>query len=486
MLFSLTIEKFHQGLKKKEFSLSEIIDEFLKNSEKKNQEIRAFLEFFSQETKEKVRELENKEISSLLFGTPGAIKDNILIKGKITSAASKILENYRATYDATVIKKLRKEEVIFLGRTNMDEFAMGSSCENSAFQITKNPWDLERVPGGSSGGSAAAVASGQVIWALGSDTGGSIRQPASFCGVVGLKPTYGSVSRFGLIAMASSLDQIGPITKTVKDAEILFEKIKGQDNCDSTSLDLKKFERQGKELKKIKIGFPKEYFEGLDNEVEKSIQEVIDFFKKEEFEIKEINLPHSQYALSCYYIIMPAEVSANLARFDGLRYGQRVSTEDLFSLYSQTRGNFFGREVKKRIILGTFVLSSGYYDAYYAKAQKIRTLIKEDFDKVFEKVDVILTPTSPFPPFKIGEKISQPLQMYLSDIFTVPANLTGLPSLSIPCLRLTKNNLPVGFQLIGSPFSEKDLFSLGKFYEEKTGRFEEFVKIKKNGQEIPN
>ncbi len=479
-LKKLTIEDFNKKLLKKEFTLVEIIEVFLNYAKKIDKELKAFLEFFEEsaikEAKliDKIIEKNNNIIQdNLLLGIPLSVKDNILVKGEIASAGSKILKNYKATYDATVIKKLKKQKSIFLGRTNPDEFAMGSSTENSGFQVTKNPWDKERVPGGSSGGAAASVSSGEVIWALGSDTGGSIRQPASFSGVVGLKPTYGSVSRYGLIAMASSLDQIGPITKTVRDAEITFEIIKGMDQFDSTSIKLEEAEKVPKPLKELIIGLPKEYFvSGLDKEIEYSINNVINFFKKNGFKIKEISLPHTKYALSCYYIITTAEISANLARFDGIKYGQRIESKDLLDTYIKTRAEFLGDEVKRRIILGTFVLSSGYYDAYYSKAQKVRSLIKQDFDNAFKEVDVILTPTSPTPAFKVGEKSDDPLKMYLSDIFTVPVNLAALPAINIPALDFTKNKLPVGFQLIGKPFAEKELFLLGNFYEKQTKRFE--------------
>ncbi len=486
-LKNLTIESFNKGLKAKEFTLTEAIQLFLNQAKETDKQIKAFLEFFDNlalnQAKEIDRFIENEgDLFSepILIGAPASIKDNILIQGQIASAGSKILENYQASYDATVIKKLKNAKSIFLGRTNPDEFAMGSSTENSGFQTTKNPWDLERVPGGSSGGAAASVASGQVVWALGSDTGGSIRQPASLCGVVGLKPTYGSVSRYGLIAMASSLDQIGPITKTVKDARIAFEAIKGKDALDSTSVDLDKFKKQTKPLKELKIGLPKEYFiQGIDKEVENSINNVIEFFRKQGFEIKEISLPNTKYALACYYIITTAEISANLARFDGIRYGQKVREQNLLETYIKTRAEYLGDEVKRRIILGTFVLSSGYYDAYYSKAQKVRTLIKQDFDKTFKEVDIILTPTSPTPAFKIGERAQDPLKMYLSDIFTVPVNLAALPAINIPALDFSKSNLPIGFQIIGKPFAEEELFLLGEFYEKETQRFKAHLKLLK-------
>jgi aspartyl-tRNA(Asn)/glutamyl-tRNA(Gln) amidotransferase subunit A len=474
----LTIKKFHQGLINKRFSAFEITQAFFDYIKEKDQEIDAYLRLtkdlaLSQAERVDIDVAEGKDLG-ILAGIPLAIKDNILIEGELATAGSKILENYRAAYDATVIKKLKEAGAIFLGKTNLDEFAMGSSTENSAFKITKNPHDLERVPGGSSGGSAAAVASNMAVAALGSDTGGSIRQPAGFCGVVGLKPTYGAVSRYGLIAMASSLDQIGPVTKTVEDAAILFEAIKGKDPLDSTSIDLQPETKnlQLENLREMTIGLPKEYFiEGLDKETGKQINEAINLLKSLKINFREISLLHTKYALSCYYIIMPAEVSANLARFDGIRYGRATSNKQqatsLRDIYFNQRGRGFGEETKRRIILGTFVLSSGYYDAYYAKAQKVRRLIKEDFDRAFKEVDVILAPVSPTPAFKIGEKTDDPLAMYLSDIFTIPVNLAGLPGLAIPVkkYKIDSGELPVGFQLIGKPFREADILGIGQFYE---------------------
>ncbi|MEE8131521.1 MAG: Asp-tRNA(Asn)/Glu-tRNA(Gln) amidotransferase subunit GatA [Candidatus Paceibacterota bacterium] len=486
----LTIKKFHNGLIKKEFSATEAVEEFFDYISGKDKDINAFIRLskdlaLSQASAVDTDLASGKELD-ILAGAPLAIKDNILIEGEPTTAASKILQNYRASYDATVIKKLKSRNAIFLGKANMDEFAQGASGENSAFGPTKNPHDLERVPGGTSSGSVAAVASDMAVAGLGSDTGGSIRQPASFCGVVGLKPTYGAVSRYGLIAMASSLDQIGPIAKTVEDAEILFEAIKGKDVLDSTSVNLKTENLKTKSLKEITIGLPDEYFiEGLDKEVASAVEEAIKTLKGLGIKFKKISLPHTKYAISAYYIIMPAEVSANLARYDGVRYGRITKREsqsvNLRDIYLKTRGEGFGEEVKRRIILGTFVLSSGYYDAYYAKAQKVRRLIKNDFDKAFDPsaggVDVILTPTAPTPAFKIGEKINDPLSMYLSDIFTAPVNLAGLPAISIPTLTntdYTRTNtdsphksasLPVGFQLIGKYFHEADILEIGKQYE---------------------
>lgn len=469
ILKNLTIKKFHKGLVDKEFSALEITQALFKTIKEKDKEIGAFLQLneagaISQAEKVDIKIAKGENVAPL-SGVPMGIKDNILIEGLQATAASKILEKYTASYDAFVIKKLKQEEAIFLGKTNLDEFAMGSSTETSAFKKTRNPKDLERVPGGSSGGSVAAVSGDMVVAALGSDTGGSIRQPASFTGVVGLKPTYGRVSRSGAIALASSLDQIGPITKTVEDATILFKAILGKDPMDSTTTEIANdnFSLSSEEIKKIKVGIPKEYFEsGLDPEVQASVQSAIESIKDMGLEFKEVSLPHTKYALSCYYIILPAEASSNLARFDGIRYGSRSSNTSLKELYIKTKGLGFGPEVKRRIILGTFVLSSGYYDAYYEKAQKVRTLIKNDFDKAFKEVDVILTPVTPNTAFKFGEK-SDPLSMYLSDTFTIPTNIAGLPAISIP---VKKEGLPVGFQLIGREFREADILSLGQFYEE--------------------
>ena len=485
-LHDLTIKKFHDGLLKKEFSALEMTQAFFDWIQKRDPEIEAYLSLNKDLAVRQAEEADLKvakdEPTSMLAGLPMAIKDNILIEGMPATAASKILKDYTASYDASVIKKLKSAGAVFLGKTNMDEFAMGSSTENSAFQKTKNPHDLTRVPGGSSGGSAAAVASHMAVAALGSDTGGSIRQPAAFCGVVGLKPTYGAVSRFGLIAMASSLDQIGPFTKTVEDSAILFREIAGQDGLDSTSVNMNYGEDllnpKLENIKKLKVGIPEEYFaptfqsesrpdgvgmEGLDKEVAEKVEEAIKAIQSLGLEIKKISLPNTKYALSCYYIIMPAEVSSNLERFDGIRYGTRQKAENLLELYKKNREAGFGAEPKRRILLGTFVLSSGYYDAYYAKAQKVRRLIKEDFDKAFKEVDVILTPVTPTLPFKIGEKTSDPLSMYLSDIFTIPVNLAGLPAVSIPVR--SKVDLPVGFQLIGKPWREADILGIGQYYE---------------------
>jgi len=414
------------------------------------------------------------EQRGLLWGVPVAVKDNILVQDKPTTAASKILENYTATYDATVVKKLNEQGAVIVGKTNMDEFAMGSSNETSAFGAVKNPHDISRVPGGSSGGSAAVVAADMAMAALGTDTGGSIRQPASLCGVVGLKPTYGAVSRYGVIALSSSLDQVGPLVSSVQDAARVFEAIAGHDPFDATSAKrnmdgVSNFDNF--ETKQLTIGVPKEYFiDGIQKEVKESAERAVQKLEKDGFKVREVSLPHTSYALSVYYIIMPAEASANLARYDGIRYARLddLKGEDLslFELYEKQRGQGFGEEARRRILLGTFVLSSGYYDAYYSKAQKVRRLICQDFEKVFDDgVDVLATPVTPTTAFKIGEKANDPLAMYLSDIFTIPANMAGLPALSLPTGEKDENDLPIGFQLIGQHFEEKKILALGDYFQ---------------------
>lgn len=476
-LETLTIKAFQEGLAEKRFTALEVSQAYFKRIKEKDKKIGSYLSLFEnnalkQAEKADLALAQGKKLSPLA-GVPLAIKDNILIEGTITTAASKILEKYKASYDATVIKKLKDQGAVFLGKTNMDEFAMGASTENSAFKLTRNPLDPDRVPGGSSGGSAAAVAASLALASLGSDTNGSIRQPASFCGVVGLKPTYGAVSRHGLIALGSSLDQIGPITKTVEDAAILYEAIRGKDYYDSTSFDTKfSFGDMDIEtLRKITVGIPKEYFEteGLDDEVAKGVDEALRTLRSLGIKFKEISLPHTKYAVSAYYIILPAEASTNLARYDGVRYA-RVSAvsddSDLQEIYFKNRGLGFGPEPKRRILLGTFVLSAGYYDAYYTKAQKMRRLIKQDFDEAFKQVDVIFTPTAPTPAFKIGEKAKDPLSMYLADVFTSPASLAGLPALNVPVMNfVSKEGLPVGFQLIGNHKEEACILDVGHYYE---------------------
>ncbi|MEK0447056.1 MAG: Glutamyl-tRNA(Gln) amidotransferase subunit [Verrucomicrobiota bacterium] len=415
------------------------------------------------------------DVSKPLGGIPIAIKDVINVTGESCSAASRILSGYTATYDATVIQKLRQAGAIPFGRLNMDEFAMGSSTENSAFQRTCNPWDVSRIPGGSSGGSAAVVAADEAFASLGSDTGGSIRQPAALCGCVGLKPTYGRVSRFGLIAFASSLDQIGPFTKTVEDSALLLNALAGRDAMDSTSVDIPVDDYTrllGHDLKGIRIGMPKEYFiEGIDPQVDSAIRAAIRQYESLGAEIVEVSLPHTEYAVAVYYIIATAEASANLARFDGVRYGHRAANvQNLLDHYARTRAEGFGEEVKRRIILGTYVLSSGYYDAYYLRAQKVRTLIRQDFTKAFEKVDALICPTSPEVAFKLGERSDDPLKMYLADIFTIAANLAGICGISIPCgfANVDGSRLPVGLQLLGKPFEEARLLQIAHAYERST------------------
>ncbi|TSC78822.1 MAG: aspartyl-tRNA(Asn)/glutamyl-tRNA (Gln) amidotransferase subunit A [Parcubacteria group bacterium Gr01-1014_29] len=462
----MTIRQARDMIARRETTVHDLTDHALKAIRTHDGAIHAFLDVYEEElTRHSVSSQFGIE-GALLAGIPIAIKDNILIAGKKATAGSKMLETYEAAYDATVITKLKEAGAVFIGKTNMDEFAMGSSTENSAFGPTKNPHDPARVPGGSSGGSAAAVAAGECIAALGSDTGGSIRQPAAFCGVVGLKPTYGAVSRNGLIAMASSLDVIGPITKTVEDAEIMFNVIKGKDPLDSTTVELHNMEHGAwNKEKKLRIGVPKEYFgEGLHPEVKQAVEAALKMLHDSGFRIHDISLPHSDYALAAYYIIMPAEISANLARLDGIRYGLSKDADDLLGVYMKSRRAGFGAEVRRRIILGTYVLSAGYYDAYYTKAQQVRSLIKRDFEKAFEEVDVIVSPTTPTPAFKFGEKSNDPVEMYLSDIYTVSANLAGIPALSVPC-GVSKDGLPIGIQFMGRWFEEEILFEVGKEVE---------------------
>ena len=480
----MNIAEFHDALKNKKTSVREVTISYLEKIKKaspvglwprENAGLNAYLEVFEKEATARAEDLDKRiaegEKITRLMGVPIAVKDNILIQGHTASAASKILENYTALYDAFVIEKLKKAGAIFLGRTNMDEFAMGSSTENSAYGVVKNPHDPERVAGGSSGGSAAAVAAGMAMGALGSETGGSIRQPSAFCGTVGLKTTYGAVSRSGLMAMASSLDQIGPVAMTVEDTKKIFNVIAGKDELDATSTELGGPTANGRTDRQVaKIGVPREYFgDGLDPRIKKTIDGVIEKLGKN-YEIVEISLPYTKYALACYYIIVPAEVSSNMARYDGIRYGARKEGKDLLEVYKKSRGEGIGLEVRRRILLGTYVLSHGYYDAYYTKAQKVRSLIKKDFDNAFVKVDVILAPTTPTLPFKIGEKAKDPLSMYLSDIYTIPVNLAGIPALSLPVgwAEESGKKLPVGMQIIAPHFEEVKLFELGKIIESWT------------------
>lgn len=485
------IKDLHNKLINKEITAKQLAEEYFARIENKDKAIHAYLTLTKELAIEQAKKVDAKiaagEEIGLLEGIPGAIKDNICVQGIRTTAASKILDNYVAPYDATVITKLKEAGAVILGKTNLDEFAMGSSTENSAYGPVKNPHDLERVPGGSSGGSAAAVASDEAVWSLGTDTGGSIRQPAAFCGVVGLKPTYGRVSRYGAIAMGSSLDQIGPITKTVEDAAIILSIIAGHDKMDSTSAksgDKDYTNYLTGEAKGLRIGIVKDYFQDLSPEVRTSLEKVIETYKKLGVEIKEIELPMAKYSLSVYYIIMPCEVSSNLAKFDGIKYGMRINdaTDDpnfsgngdanclprtLLETYLDSRRYGLGAEAKRRIMLGTYALSSGYYEAYYLRAQKVRTLIKKDFEKAFQEVDLILTPTTPTPAFKLGEKTDNPLEMYLADIFTVTANIAGVPAISVPCdsVEIDGKKLPLGFQLMGKWFDEENLLRAAHVYE---------------------
>ena len=415
-----------------------------------------------------------------LWGLPVSIKDNICTHGWETTCCSKILKGYIPPYDATVVKKLRDKGAFLFAKCNMDEFAFGSSCETSSFHPTLNPWDLNRVPGGSSGGSAACVAADEAICALGTDTGGSIRQPASLCGIVGMKPTYGRVSRFGLIAFGSSLDQIGPITKNVEDNAILLSAISGHDPLDSTSADVPVPDYTKtlvKDVKGLKIGLPKEYFvKGIDPEVEAAVREVARVYEQLGAKVSEISLPHTRYGIAVYYVVATAEASSNLARFDGVQYGYRYPTDDLLEMYLETRDQGFGQEAKRRILLGTFVLSAGYYDAYYLRAQKVRTLIKRDFEEAFKQVDLVLCPTSPTTAFKLGEKADDPLSMYLSDIYTITANLAGIPALSVPC-GFDSKGLPIGYQLVGKYFDEPTMYRAAYAYEQTMHWYERKPKL---------
>lgn len=479
-LDTLTIAEARRVLDAKEYSALELTNAHLDAIAEKNPAIHAYLEVWGDSARAEAKAADERIArgeSQPLTGIPIAVKDNILIEGRTASAASKILENYTASYDATVIKRLKNQSAVFLGRTNMDEFALGSSTENSAFGPTKNPHDTSRVPGGTSGGSAAAVASGMALGALGSDTGGSIRQPSAFCGVAGLKPTYGAVSRFGLIAAASSLDQIGTIGKTVEDAQLLFEGIRGHDENDSTSLfDSPKHAAEAvpdgsgvrREEKPKRIGVPRDLFaDSLDTDAREQFEESLNILRAKGYEIKDITLfDNPQVPLAVYYVINPAEVSTNLERFDGIRYGLSIPAETIQEVYTKTRTAGFGPEVRRRILVGTFVLSSGYADEYYRKALAVREIICADFARAFESVDAIVTPTTPGPAFEFGSK-SDPLAMYLEDIFTVPVNLAGVPAISVPGGTVTKNGarLPVGFQIIGAHGTEEALFAIGKDIE---------------------
>ncbi|MDA1275218.1 MAG: Asp-tRNA(Asn)/Glu-tRNA(Gln) amidotransferase subunit GatA [Verrucomicrobia bacterium] len=478
MLNQLTITDLCETLDKKEASARETVEACLKQIENVDGRIHAFISYDGQnalaqadEADRMLREGATRSEKPLL-GVPIAIKDAIAVKGHPLNCGSKILGSYVSPYDATVIERLKSAGAIVFGRANMDEFAMGSSTENSAFGVSRNPWDMGRTPGGSSGGSAAAVAADECLASLGSDTGGSVRQPAAFCGCVGLKPSYGRISRFGLVAYASSLDQIGPLTKTVRDAAIVSRVISGWDRRDSTSVPENVPDYSASltgDIRGMRVGLAREYMiDGLDPEINAAIRTASEELRKLGAEIVEVSLPHTEFAVAAYYIIATAEASANLARFDGIRYGLRVDGKDPIELYSKTRGAGFGSEVKRRIILGTYVLSSGYYDAYYLRAQKARTLIRQDFLNAFEKVDAILTPTAPTAAFKIGEKSGDPLQMYLSDIFTLSCNLAGICGISLPCGFTRDPKLPIGLQLLGKPFGESAILRIAHAYEQST------------------
>ena len=475
----LTAHEIREGYKSKEFTVKEVVESFYKNIDEKDGEIKAYITLCKEDALKcaetadtKINEaLANGTFDELpaLFGVPIAIKDNMNTYGVKTTCASKILEDFISPYDATVIKNLKEQGAIMLGKVNMDEFAMGSSCENSAFFVTHNPVDLTKVPGGSSGGSAAAVAGDLAPISLGSDTGGSIRMPASLCGIVGMKPTYGLVSRYGLVAYASSLDQIGPMTKDVEDNAILLNAIAGHDEMDSTSANIEKKDYTKaliNDVKGLKIGVPEEFFgEGIQKEVKEAVEKAIEKLKSLDAEVGTCSLAACKVALPTYYIIADAEASSNLGRFDGIRYGYRTKNfENLKDIYKNTRSEGFGKEVKRRIILGTYVLSAGYYDAYYKKAQKVRTLIKKQFDEAFSKFDVLITPVSPTTAWNIGEKVNNPLEMYLADLFTVPINIAGIPAISIPCGK-DDNGLPIGMQIIGKHFSEETLYRVAYTFE---------------------
>jgi len=474
-LCQLTAYQLHEMLMRKEVTSREVTGSVLKRIAQVEDRVHAYITRTPDLAMEQAALADSrlqKGNAGPLTGIPLAIKDLICTRGVRTTCGSHILENFIPTYDATVIEKLKDGGAVLVGKTNMDEFAMGSSTENSFFGPTRNPWDLERIPGGSSGGSAAAVAADECIASLGSDTGGSIRQPASCCGVVGIKPTYGRVSRYGLVAFASSLDQIGPLSKDVRDAALLLQAICGHDNRDSTSADV-----PGPDFTKaltanirgMVLGIPRECFrEGLDPEVEAAIREAIRTLEKLGAKTVEVSLPHSEYALAVYYIIAPAEASSNLARYDGVKYGFRAKGNfDLMEMYKETRSQGFGAEVKRRIMLGTYALSAGYYEAYYRKAAQVRTLVRQDFEKTFNQCDVLLTPTSPTPAFKLGEKVDDPLQMYLSDIFTIPCNLAGLPGLSLPC-GFNQQGLPIGLQILADHFHEEKLLRAAYAYEQNS------------------
>lgn len=471
----MRLQEIHEKLANKELSVADLVDSSFQRIAAVDGKVKAFLNLDEERARAKARELDDRsgtgEPRGLLFGLPVGLKDNIVTEGLVTTCASKILANYDPIHDATVVNKLKEADSVIVGKTNLDEFAMGGSTESSAMQTTRNPWNLEHVPGGSSGGSAAAVASGEVYFALGTDTGGSIRQPAAYCGIVGLKPTYGLVSRFGAVAFASSLDQIGPLTKTVEDAAYVLQAIAGHDPLDSTSaaVDVPDYiSALNGDVKGLRIGLPREFLgEGIDPQVKDAVMSAIKKLEALGAEWEEMSLPHAEYAVAAYYIISSSEASSNLARFDGVRYGVRSpNAENMLDMYYKSRSEGFGSEVKRRIMLGTYALSSGYYDAYYLKAQKVRTLIKRDFTEAMQKYDLIVGPTVPTPAFKLDSHTDNLLEMYLNDICTIPVSLAGHPAISVPCGFV--NGLPVGLQLIGRPFAEATVLRAAHAYEQST------------------
>lgn len=474
-LFDLRLQEIHNQLVNKELKVGDLVDQAYRRIQEVDSKVKAFLNVDEEAARKAADLLDSKlhagDPRGLLFGLPVGIKDNIVAKGMKTTCASQLLSNYEPIYDATVTEKLLEAQSVTIGKLNMDEFAMGGSNENSSYHLTHNPWNLEHVPGGSSGGSAAAVAAGEVYFSLGSDTGGSIRQPAAYCGVVGLKPTYGRVSRFGLVAFASSLDQIGPVTKNVEDNAYVLQAIAGYDPKDSTSVDVEVPDYLSAltgDIKGLKIGVAKEYLgEGLDPKVKEAVLNALKKLESMGAEWQEISMPHTEYAVATYYLLASSEASSNLARYDGIRYGVRSSEAgNLAEVFYKSRSEGFGPEVKRRIMLGTYALSSGYYDAYYLKAQKVRTLIKRDFDQAFEKVDVLISPTAPTPAFKIGSQVNDPLTMYLNDVYSIPVNLAGIPAISIPCGMA--DGLPVGLQIMGKAFDESTVLRVAHAFEQQT------------------
>lgn len=473
-LFDLRLQEIHNRLSKKELSVTDLVGEAFAKISERDERVGAYLTLNEEGARAEAARLDNKlaggEARGLLFGLPVGIKDNMVTEGLRTTCASQFLSNYDPIYDATAVTKLKQAEAVTIGKLNMDEFAMGGSNENSSFHPVRNPWDLNRVPGGSSGGSAAAVAAGEAYFTLGSDTGGSIRQPASYCGVVGLKPTYGLVSRYGLVAFASSLDQIGPITKNVEDSAYVLQAIAGHDHKDSTSANVDVPDYLAAltgDVKGLRIAVPKEYLEGVDPQVKASVMEALKVLEGLGAVWEEVSLPHTEYAVAAYYLLASSEASSNLSRFDGVRYGVRADhAGNLLDLYLESRSQGFGPEVKRRIMLGTYALSSGYYDAYYLKAQKVRTLIKRDFDQTFEKYDVIIGPTAPTTAFQLGSQVDDPLTMYLNDILTIPVSLAGVPAISVPCG--FADGLPVGLQIIGKAFDESSVLRVAHAFEAQT------------------